>query len=72
MRTLSRSARLTVGAAAAALALGLGVTVSAAATSSSSSASPSSSRTVFTVGITADIDSANPFTGIVAEAYEIY
>lgn len=72
MRTLSRSARLTVGAAAVALALGLGVTVSAAATSSSSSASPSATKTVFTVGITQDIDSANPFTGIVAEAYEIF
>ncbi|MFN8148055.1 MAG: ABC transporter substrate-binding protein, partial [Candidatus Nanopelagicales bacterium] len=71
MRTLSRSARLTVGAAAVALALGLGVTVSAAASSSSSS-SPSAKKTVFTVGITQDIDSANPFTGIVAEAYEIF
>ncbi len=71
MRTLSRSARLTVGAAAVALALGLGVTVSAAASSSASS-SPSAKKTVFTVGITQDIDSANPFTGIVAEAYEIF
>ncbi len=72
MRTLSRKARLSVGAGALALALGLGVTVSAAASSSSSSPSPSSSKTVFTIGITQDIDSANPFTGIVAEAYEIF
>ncbi len=72
MRTLSRKARLSVGAGALALALGMGVTVSAAASSSSSSPSPSSSKTVFTIGITQDIDSANPFTGIVAEAYEIF
>ncbi|HET7901664.1 MAG TPA: ABC transporter substrate-binding protein [Candidatus Nanopelagicales bacterium] len=72
MRTLSRSTRVSVGAAVAALALGLGITVSAAASSSSSSSSPSASKTVFTVGITQDIDSANPFTGVVAEAYEIY
>lgn len=29
-------------------------------------------RVTFTVGITQDIDSLNPFTGIVASAYEIY
>ena len=32
----------------------------------------SAGRTTFTVGITQDVDSLNPFTGIVASAYEMY
>ena len=71
-RTARRS-RLLAAAGAAALALGLGLGASAGA-SASTSASPSASadKVVLTIGITQDIDSANPFTGIVAEAYEIY
>jgi peptide/nickel transport system substrate-binding protein len=59
------------GAAALALSLGLGATSSAGASTSASPAAPAE-KVVLTVGITQDIDSANPFTGIVAEAYEIY
>ncbi len=57
-------------AAAAALALGVGLAGPAGA--SSSSPTPAPSKVTFTVGILGDIDSANPFTGIVAEAYEIF
>lgn len=35
-------------------------------------AESSAKKTTFTVGITQDIDSLNPFTGIVASAYEMY
>ena len=65
-----RTARLIALAAAAALTLGLGATGAAAA---SVSPSPTTEdQVVLTVGVLGDIDSANPFTGIVAEAYEIY
>jgi peptide/nickel transport system substrate-binding protein len=58
-------------AAAAALALGVGLAAPAGASSSSPTpAAPS--KVVFTVGTLGDIDSSNPFTGIVAEAYEIF
>ena len=33
---------------------------------------PPTSKTTFTVGIKQDIDSLNPFTGIVSSAYEMY
>jgi peptide/nickel transport system substrate-binding protein len=33
---------------------------------------PAHGRTVFTVGITTDIDSLNPFVGILAESYEMF
>ena len=72
MRAPSRPARLLAAAAATSLALGVALTGTASADSSSPSPSTSAQKTVFTVGITQDIDSANPFTGIVAEAYEIY
>jgi peptide/nickel transport system substrate-binding protein len=66
-----RTTRLLALAAAAALTLGLAATGSAAA---SGSASPSAAeeKVVFTVGMLGDIDSANPFTGIAAESYEIF
>src|SRR5580765_5173157 len=35
-------------------------------------APPPPSKTTFTIGVTQDIDSTNPFTGITANAYEIY
>lgn len=59
-------------AAAAALALGIGLAGPADASSSSPSPAPAGGKVVFTVGMLGDIDSANPFTGIEASAYEIY
>ena len=56
--------RVLVGIAASALAL---LPISAAAPQAQA-ADP----VVFTVGILNDVDSLNPFTGILAEAYEIY
>jgi peptide/nickel transport system substrate-binding protein len=71
-RRTPRLSRPLALAAAAALALGIGLAGPADATSSSPSPTPSGGKVVFTVGILGDIDSANPFTGIVAEAYEIF
>ena len=56
--------RLMIGIAAAAIAL----VPTAAVAPPSQAADP----VVFTVGILQDVDSLNPFTGILAEAYEIY
>ena len=61
--------RTRILAAAGAAALALGVTIGSGA---SAGASAADDPVVLTIGITQDIDSANPFTGIVAEAYEIY
>ena len=69
-RRTPRLSRPLALAAAAALALGVGLAGPAGA--SSSSPTPAPSKVTFTVGILGDIDSANPFTGIVAEAYEIF
>jgi peptide/nickel transport system substrate-binding protein len=70
MRAPSRTARLLAAAAAGSLLLGVTLAGTAAATGS---ASPSpSGKVVFTVGMTEDIDSANPFTGIAAVSYEIF
>jgi len=70
MRAPSRPVRLLAAAAAGSLLLGVTLTGTAAATDS---ASPSpSGKVVFTVGMTEDIDSANPFTGIAAVSYEIF
>ena len=55
--------RLLVGIAAGAIAL-----APAAAVPQAQAADP----VVFTVGMLGDVDSLNPFTGILAEAYEIY
>ncbi len=71
----SRRARLLAATAAAALATGLaltGPTSTATADSGSPTPSTSTTRTVFTVGVLQDIDSANPFTGITSAAYEIF
>jgi peptide/nickel transport system substrate-binding protein len=78
MRAPSRPARLLAAAAAATLLLG--VTLSGTATAANSAspspsgASPTSStgKVTLTVGMTEDIDSANPFTGIAAVSYEIF
>lgn len=63
----TRRTRILAAAGAAALALGVAVGSGASAT-----ASGTDDKVVLTVGITQDIDSANPFTGYLAEAYEIY
>ena len=70
----SRQARLLAAAAATTLVLGVALTATAHADSSSPSPSGSgpATKSVFTVGLLEDIDSANPFTGVVASAYEIY
>ena len=71
---LSRTSRLVGGAAVAALVVGVGLTGTAHADSASPTASPvtAAAPAVLTVGNTQDIDSANPFTGVTAAAYEIY
>ncbi|MFC6084089.1 ABC transporter substrate-binding protein [Sphaerisporangium aureirubrum] len=60
----------------AALALIAFVVMTGAAALPASAQSPGPAATpgkkVFTVGILSDVDSANPFTGIVVEAYEIW
>jgi peptide/nickel transport system substrate-binding protein len=66
-----RTARLLALAAAAALTLGLGATGTAVASGTPSPAA-GEDPVVFTVGMLGDIDSANPFTGIAAESYEIF
>ncbi len=52
----------------------VGAPTAAGALSASTTASPTSSGSgvTFTVGILHDVDSLNPFTGIVAEAFEMY
>jgi peptide/nickel transport system substrate-binding protein len=68
-----RRTRVLAGAAAVALALGFAATGSAvAADSASPSPAAAGQKVVFTVGMTEDIDSANPFTGIAAVSYEIF
>lgn len=44
----------------------------ASATSSATATTGTNQKVTFTVGILRDIDSMNPFTGLVAEAYEMY
>jgi peptide/nickel transport system substrate-binding protein len=70
--TLSRASRIAASAALVSVVVALGLGGTASADSASPSASTSATRTVFTVGILQDIDSANPFTGVVSSAYEIY
>ena len=65
----------TAAATLAAAALLTPMAAASADESPSPSASPapiSAQPTTFTVGITQDVDSMNPFTGIVANAYEMY
>ena len=59
-------------AAAAAASLALLLPTAAAAETTTPSPSGSGNKVVFTVGILNDIDSLNPFTGILAESYEVY
>ncbi|MEI6372707.1 MAG: ABC transporter substrate-binding protein [Actinomycetes bacterium] len=57
---------------AAVVSAGLIAGAAQADTASPSPAASADAKATLTVGITQDIDSANPFTGIVASAYEIY
>ena len=71
----TRRTKLLAAAGAAALVVGLGSIGAPAALADSASPTPAAAAatpTTFTIGMTTDIDSANPFTGIVAEAYEIF
>jgi len=77
MLRLSRSTRLLAATAVATLAAGVLLSGTASAADSASpspsgSAAASTTKTTFTVGMTEDIDSANPFTGIAAVSYEIF
>jgi peptide/nickel transport system substrate-binding protein len=82
MRTPSRSTRLVVTASLAALTSGILLSGTARATdsatptpsdtASSAAAATAAPPVTFTVGMTEDIDSANPFTGVLAVAYEIF
>jgi peptide/nickel transport system substrate-binding protein len=72
MRSSARRAAL-VAAAGAVAALVVAVPVTASADSSSPSPSGSAAKPVtMTIGITSDIDSANPFTGYSSLAYEVF
>jgi peptide/nickel transport system substrate-binding protein len=61
--------RRTVALLAGVLSLGLGVTLTGPAVGATPTPRP---KVTFTVGILNDVDSLNPFTGIVAEAYEVW
>ncbi|GAA0981786.1 ABC transporter substrate-binding protein [Acrocarpospora macrocephala] len=54
------------------VALAAGLLTAPAATALAQSPAPSQGKVTFTVGILSDVDSTNPFTGIVVEAYEAY
>jgi len=71
--SIQRRNRLVATLAAVSFALApIAVGGSAGATSPSPTGSASVKDSSFTVGILQDIDSLNPFVGIVAEAYEMY
>lgn len=63
---------LAAGLGAAALLAPMAWIGASAEESGSPSPVPISAAAPFTVGITTDVDSLNPFTGIVAESYEMY
>jgi peptide/nickel transport system substrate-binding protein len=72
VRSPRRAPRLALAAAAGALALLPAAAAGAATDTPSGTASAAGAPTVFTIGILNDVDSFNPFTGILAEAYEAY
>lgn len=74
---MARTRRSARGRLAVAGLLALSVVLGAPAAFATTTAAPSPSATgggegTFTVGITQDIDSLNPFTGVVASAYEVW
>lgn len=64
--------RSSVFAAVALAALVLPATAGAATTSPSPAAPPPRSKATFTVGMTEDIDSLNPFVGVQSNSYEMF
>lgn len=64
-----RSAAVLAGLAAATLAL---LPLTTGSTAAASTSPKPAAKITFTVGMTDDIDSLNPFTGIESSAYEIY
>jgi len=70
MRRLSQRARIISMAGAASVVAA--VLVPGMAQADSASPSPTTSRSVFTIGVLQDMDSANPFTGITSAAYEVF
>ncbi len=75
-RPLARRLRATVLAGVATLALvapaALGASTATASSSGTTTPAPGGQKVTFTVGILHDVDSMNPFTGLVVEAYEMY
>jgi peptide/nickel transport system substrate-binding protein len=69
VRLVRRAPRVRLTAVVAAATLGLLVVLPL---SGGPAGAGSTGKTTFTVGITQDVDSLNPFTGIVASAYEMY
>ncbi len=64
--------RRILGAAAAVLVLAVAAVPGTAVTAGAGTKAAAGDKVTFTVGITQDVDSLNPFTGIVSSAYEIY
>ena len=58
--------------AAAAMLLAGAALPGTAVTADAGTRTSTDDKVTFTVGITQDVDSLNPFTGIVSSAYEIY
>src|SRR5690349_8839219 len=72
LRRRALAAAVGVAGLAAALGLAPAATAQSTPTPSGSASGGTGGKVVFTVGILNDIDSLNPFTGIVAEAYEAW
>jgi peptide/nickel transport system substrate-binding protein len=71
-RHIARRPRRSAGLALVGLTGALALALGPIATSSATTSPKPAAKVTFTVGITQDIDSLNPFTGIVSAAYEIY
>ncbi|MEI8056165.1 MAG: ABC transporter substrate-binding protein [Actinomycetes bacterium] len=69
---MHNSTRVISAAAAISLVAGLALTTTAHADSTSPSPSAAAPKVVFTIGLTTDMDSANPFTGLSSLAYEVF
>ncbi len=64
--------RRILGAGTAVLLLAAAAMSGTAVTAGAGTKAAADGKVTFTVGITQDVDSLNPFTGIVSSAYEIY
>ena len=72
MSTRRRGTARWAAALAAAVAVLLPALPAAADSASPAAAASATAATTFTVGVTQDVDSVNPFTGIAAASYEAY